>query len=79
MTIAIGGAPAERTVRSAPPVKRAARAAGKCLVDQQPSEPGGALDEKGGGTPIKYDKLAPLHFIKSKDHYGGSQTKGLWK
>ena len=41
--------PAERTVRitSAPPVKGAAGAAGKCLVGQQPSEPGGALDERG--------------------------------
>lgn len=43
------GAPAERTVRirSAEPAKRAAGAAGKCLVGQEPSEPGGALDERG--------------------------------
>lgn len=49
MSRAMGGAPAERTVRitSAPPVKGAAGAAGKCLVGQQPSEPGGALDERG--------------------------------
>lgn len=49
MARAMGGGPAERTVRitSAPPVKRAAGAAGKCLVGQQPSEPGGALDERG--------------------------------
>lgn len=25
-----------------------------------------------GGTLSKYEKLAPLRFIKSKDHYGGS-------
>ncbi|KAH0667527.1 hypothetical protein KY290_034999 [Solanum tuberosum] len=44
-----GRAPAERKVRitSAPPAKRAAGAAGKCLVSQQPSEPGGALEERG--------------------------------
>ena len=49
MARALRGAPAERTVRitSAPPVKRAAGAAGKCLLGQQPSEPGGALDERG--------------------------------
>lgn len=43
------GAPAERTVRirSAEPAKRAAGAAGKCLVGQEPSEPGVALDERG--------------------------------
>ncbi|RWR98287.1 NADH-quinone oxidoreductase protein [Cinnamomum micranthum f. kanehirae] len=43
------GAPAKRTVRitSAPPAWRLARAAGKCLVGQQPSESGGALDERG--------------------------------
>ena len=73
MARAIRG-PAERPVRitSAPPVKRAARAAGKRLVGQQPSEPGGALDGRKGGTLSKYEKLAPLRFIKSKDHYGRS-------
>lgn len=73
MARAMRGAPAERIVRitSAPPVKRAAGAAGKCLLGQQPSEPGGALDERGG-TLSKYEKLAPLRFIKSKDRYGRS-------
>jgi len=49
MASAMGGAPAERTVRitSAEPVKRAAGAAGKCFVGQQTCEPGGALDERG--------------------------------
>lgn len=57
MARAIRG-PAERPVRitSAPPVKRAARAAGKRLVGQQPSEPGGALDGRKGGTLSKYEK-----------------------
>lgn len=42
-------APAEKTVRitSAPPAWRAAGAAGKFLVGQQPCEPGGALDKRG--------------------------------
>lgn len=51
MARAIGGGPSRENSkdneRSAPPAKRAAGAAGKCLVGQQPSEPGGALDERG--------------------------------
>lgn len=49
MARAMGGGPSgenskdnERSARQA-----GGRAAGKCLVGQQPSEPGGALDERG--------------------------------
>ena len=57
------GAPAERTVRirSAEPAKRAAGAAGKCLVGQEPSEPGGALDERGHTEQVREIGPAPLY------------------
>ncbi|KAL8104430.1 hypothetical protein AgCh_028589 [Apium graveolens] len=57
MARAMGG-PAERKARikSAPPAKRAAGAAGKCLVGQQPSEPGGALDERGHTEQLRRGK-----------------------
>lgn len=63
MARAMRGAPAERTVRitSAPPVKRAAGAAGKCLLGQQPSEPGGALDERGHTEQVREISPAPLY------------------
>ena len=79
MARTMGGAPAERKVRitSAPPAKRAAGAAGKCLVGQQPSEPGGALDEKGG-TLSKYEKLAPLLFLKTKDLWKSGLVPGQY-
>lgn len=52
----------ERTVRitGAPPAWRAAGAAGKCLVGQQPSAPGGALDERGHTEQVREIGPAPL-------------------
>lgn len=69
MARAMGGAPAEIKVRitSAPPAKRAAGAAGKCLVGQQPSEPGGALDERGHTEQVREIGPAPL-FLKPRTY-----------
>jgi hypothetical protein len=67
MARAMGGA--ERTVRrtSAPPAFRAAGAAGKCLVGQQPSEPGGALDARGAhwASTIKFPRSTLLKARRS--------------
>ncbi|KAL8147158.1 hypothetical protein AgCh_004760 [Apium graveolens] len=74
-----GGAPAERIARitSAPPTKRAAGAAGKCLVGQQPSEPGGALDE--GGTLSKgKDRTVPYRDKLSTDPPRAGHTSFLF-
>lgn len=73
MARAMGGAPAERTEQNRKDNECSARQAGGRSSRQVLGRPTvqWALDERGG-TRSKYEKLAPLRFIKSKDHYGRS-------
>ncbi|KAG9438868.1 hypothetical protein H6P81_021181 [Aristolochia fimbriata] len=60
-----------RRITSAEPAWRAAGAAGKCLVGQQPSEPGGAQAASTRNWPRSA-------LLKARTAEGG-RTKDLWK
>jgi hypothetical protein len=69
MARAMGGGPG---IENSKDNERSARLAGGRSCGQVLGRPTGRGTRRKGGTLSKYEKLAPLRFIKSKDHYGRS-------
>lgn len=73
MARAMGGGPGRENSKDN---ERSARLAGGRSSGQVLGRPTarftGRCTRRKGGTLSKYEKLAPLRFIKSKDHYGRS-------
>jgi hypothetical protein len=70
MARAMGGGPGRENSKDN---ERSARLAGGRSSGQVLGRStAGRCTRRKGGTLSKYEKLAPLRFIKSKDHYGRS-------